>query len=112
MERFTLPLAANVVVKCGETYHPVAVLGWTGLDRVENIEQQKEPLESVGIGWNAMTFCWKFLEFQTFHAKSHPSTVLQPVTSTFGHFGPKAMTPNCFGDNKALLDSKAWGSGG
>ena len=34
VERFTLPLAANVLVKCGETYHPVAVLGWTGLDRV------------------------------------------------------------------------------
>ncbi len=24
----------------------------------------------------------------------------------------QAMTPNCFGDNKDLLDSKAWESGG
>ena len=34
VERFTVPLAANVVVKCGETYHPVAVLGWTGVESV------------------------------------------------------------------------------
>ena len=51
VERFTWPLAENVVVK--------HIIRLPCLDRVENIEQKE------GKGWNAMTFCRQNQSYQS-----------------------------------------------